>query len=198
MLLVDRDVLGSDLPLRETDPVRRLRAGKDHLTNPQLHSRINDVVGADCVDAERLVVGTDEDRRDRREMHDGVVPGNTGATLHLVDPGVRRQSVEDLPGNGQIDAQIRDPRVTERHDVGVDDPVPLFDEMSDRIPTRLTTPTGEEHPHLRDRTHRLMARSGGDAIRWRPVRGEQPRGWARAPVRCRSAGACRRGRPRRR
>ena len=157
MLLVDRHVPGPDLALGETDPVGRLRAGKDHLPNPQLHSGVDDVVRGQCIDTEGLVVGSDEDRRDRREMHDGVVPGNTGTRLQFVKTRVRRESIEDLPGDGQIDAQVRDPRITERHNVAVDDPVALVDEIPDRMPTRLPAPTGEEHSHLRERTHRLTA-----------------------------------------
>ena len=35
--------------------------------------------------------------------------------------------------------------------------MPLFDEIPDRMPTRLTAPASEEHWHLRERRHRLTA-----------------------------------------
>ena len=90
-------------------------------------------------------------------MDDGVIRGDTGAGLELVETGVRRESVEDLPGVGQIDAQVGDTGVTERHEVAIDHPVPLLDEMSDRMPTRLATAPGEEDTHHDDGTTRSVA-----------------------------------------
>ncbi len=163
VLLIDRHVLGPNLTVCKADPVRRLRTGEDHLADPQLHCGVDDVVRAERVDPERLVVRPDEDRRDRCEVNDGVVARDTGTGLQLVEAGVSGQRVEDLSGIGQVDAEVGDARVTERHQVAVDDPVSLLDEIRDRVPTRLAAATGEEDSHAADRTD--GSRSCGD--RWR-------------------------------
>ena len=50
---------------------------------------------------------------------------------------------------GQIDAKIGHVRVAERHEVAVDHPVPVLDEIGDHVSTRFATATGEEDSHGR-------------------------------------------------
>ncbi len=152
MLLIDRHVLGPDLTVGEADPVRRLGAREDHLSDPQLHRRVDDVVRAERVDPERLVVWSNQDRWDRGEVDDGVVVRYTGPGLEFVEARVRAQSVEDLSGIGQVDAEVGDARVSERRQVPVDHPVSLLDEMGDRVPTRLAAATRKEDSHDSDGT----------------------------------------------
>ncbi len=78
--------------------------------------------------------------------------GTAGAGVELIEAGVGRECIEDLPSVGQVDAEVADIWVTERHDVAIDDPVPLLDEMSDRMPTCLATAPGEEDSHAQDGT----------------------------------------------
>ena len=113
--------------------------------------------------------------------------------LELVEAGVGRECIEDLPGVGQIDAQVADTGVTERHEVAIDDPVPLLDEMSDRMPTRLATAPGEEDSHDHDGTdparyllmnHTPLTRCGAKAA----VRGSAGPGRVGARASARSVG----------
>ena len=92
-------------------------------------------------------------------MDNGVVARDTRTGLELVEACVRVESVEDLSGIGQIDAKVGDAWVSERHQVCVDDPVSLLDEMRDRMPTRLAATTSEEDSHLTKGTDSSLRRN---------------------------------------
>jgi hypothetical protein len=49
--------------------------------------------------------------------------------------------------------------MTRRHEIAIDHTVPLLDEMTDRMPTRLSATTGEEDSHVADGTE-LFASAG--------------------------------------
>ncbi len=150
VVLIDRDVFGPNLAVSEADPVRGLGAREYHLADPQLHRRVDDVVRAKRVDSEGLVVGPNQDRRDRREVDDSVVPRDTSAGFQLVEARIPGKSVEHLTGVGQIDAKVGDALVSERHQVSVDHPVSLLNEMADRMPTGFAAATSEEDSHTPD------------------------------------------------
>ncbi len=81
---------------------------------------------------------------------------DAGTGLELVETGVGRERVEDLTRVGQVDAKVGDHvGMTERHQVAVDDPVSLLDEMRDGMSTCLAAAAGEEDAHGRSlRNHR--------------------------------------------
>ena len=78
--------------------------------------------------------------------------------------------IEDLPGVGQVDAEVGDARVAEREEIAVDHPVTSFDEIRDRVPTCFAGTAGEEHSHAVDRTDEKAASSPENGERRRPDR----------------------------
>ncbi len=170
VVLVDRARTPVDLAVGEADPVRRLGAREDHLRDAELHGGVDDVVRAERVHAEGLVVGRDEDRRDRSEVHHRVVGRDAGAGLELVEARVGRQGVEHLPGVGQVDPQVGDARMAQREEIAVGDPVALLDQVGDRMATGLAGTAGEEDAHGLDRTELRAVGSPENDKRRRPDR----------------------------
>ena len=78
--------------------------------------------------------------------------GDACAGLEFVEPGVRRQCVEHLSGISQIDAKVGHTWLSQRHEIAIDHAVTVVDEMTDRMPTGLSTAPGEEDSHVADGT----------------------------------------------
>ena len=114
VVLLERQRLRVDLAVGEADAVGGLRGRDDDLADAELHRGLDHVVGPEGVDAEGLVVGLDQDARDRGEMHDGVEGGDAGPGFEFVEAGVGGHRVEHLAGVGDVGDQVVDARVVER------------------------------------------------------------------------------------
>jgi hypothetical protein len=87
---------GLTVAIGEANPIGGFRRGHDDLADAELHRRLDDVVGADGVDTEGFVVGTNEDSRHGGKMHHGIEFWNAGAWFQLIEIGVARHHVEHL------------------------------------------------------------------------------------------------------
>ncbi len=148
VVFVDRQVVGLLFAIGEGDAVGGFGTGDDDLAHAHFQRRLEHVVGAHGVDPEGLVVGRDQDARDRGEMHHRVEGGHAGAGLELVEIGIHAHRVEHLSRIRDIGDQVVDAGVIERHEVDVHHPMPLRHQVGQHFAPRLATATGEENAHL--------------------------------------------------
>ena len=146
VLLVDRHVERLALALGEAHAVRRLRRGEDDLPDAEPGGGLEDVVGADRVGGVGRRVAGHQDRRDGGEVDDGVVR-RLLVELQLVVGGQSGERGVDLPGVGEVDAEVGDARVLEGDEVGVGDVVALLGEVGRDVLAGLAAATGEEDAH---------------------------------------------------
>lgn len=146
VLLVHGDVVRPALSLREAHAVRRLRGGEDDLADPERGGRLEDVVGAEDVGCVGPRVRRLEDGGDRREVHDGVV-GGPALQVELGHPRQPCHRRVGLTRVGEVDREVGDRGVSQRHEVGVGDVVTLVRQVGDDVLAGLATAAGEEDPH---------------------------------------------------
>ena len=143
VVLLEREGVVVDVALSEADAVRRLRAGDDDLLDPELARGLDDVVRAQHVAAEALVVRHQHIARVRGEVDHRVrrLQGRV-AVLRHVEVGAQR--VEDLPAVGKVDFHRVDVGIVERDQVEVEHFVPLGHEVGDHMAAGFAGPAGED------------------------------------------------------
>lgn len=126
------------LALRETNPVRCLRARDDHFLDSQFASRFDDVVGAQHVSAEAFAVGDEEVARVGGEVDHGVGRLNAGAggearAFVVREVEVRGEGVEDLARIGEVGFQGVHDGMGKRGEVDVEDGVAARKKVRDAV-----------------------------------------------------------------
>ena len=145
IVLFERKAVKILVAFGKTDAVGGL-AGRDHdLADTEFRRGLDHIVGADRVDAKRLVVRLDQDARYRGKMHHGIRRRRRPAGFETVEAEMRRQGVEGLAAVGQIGDQGADLRMIERLEVDVEKLVTLVHQMGQNMPAGLASSSGEYH-----------------------------------------------------
>ena len=111
------------LDAQTTRPTARADGGREH------------VVGRERVDPERLALGSQPGRRDRREVDDRIGAGEDVVALAEV---------------GQVRHHAQPVRGAVRDEVGVEDVVAVLAEVPDDPPAALPAATRDDDPHPAD------------------------------------------------
>ena len=138
------------VPFGKTDAVSRLGRGDDHFFDAKLHRRLDDIVGAHRVDAERFVVWLEQDARHSSEMNHRVKRLWTAGRFQIVKPCMHRKGVEHLAAVGDVGADVGDARMVERRKVDVEDFVALVGQPRQNMPPRLARAAGERNTFCHD------------------------------------------------
>ena len=128
VVFFDRQEVRLDLAIREADAVGRFTRRDNDLVDPHLCGGFDDVVGANSVHAEGLVVRLQQDARDGGEVHDGVEFGEACPRLQLAEIGVRQQRIEHGAAVGDVGLEVIDARMIQRHQIDVQHLIALVDQ----------------------------------------------------------------------
>ena len=154
VVLLERKRMIILVALGEADAVCCLARRNDHLADPELHRRLDDVVGARHVGFKRLVVRLEQNARHRGEMDDRIDRRRTFAGLQSLEIEMHRQRVEHLPAVGQVGIDRGHARTVERLQVEVENVVALRLEPGHDVPAGLAGPARKDnalHAFLRKR-----------------------------------------------
>ncbi|MCY1306712.1 hypothetical protein D9M70_565860 [compost metagenome] len=88
IVLVERKITRVSRLVGENEAVGRLTRCDDDLADAKLHRRLDDIVGAHRIDAKELVVGGDQDARDRGKVDDGIDRLRRERRVEFVQAGV--------------------------------------------------------------------------------------------------------------
>ncbi|ENN85694.1 hypothetical protein RHSP_09762 [Rhizobium freirei PRF 81] len=102
IVLLQGEMMEIAMAFGKADAIGRLARGDDDLLHAELRSRLDDIVGAHRVDAERLVIGLDQDARDGGEMHHRVERLHALTTIQIRKIAMHGQDIIDLSRIGDI------------------------------------------------------------------------------------------------
>ena len=143
VVLLEREAPEILLAFGKADAVGGFAGGDHDLADAEFCSGFDHIVGADRVDAKRLVVRLDQHPRYRGKMHDGVRRHRWPAGFETVEAEMRGQGVESLAAMRQIGDQGTDARIIERLEIDIEKVVALALQMRQDMPAGLAGSPGE-------------------------------------------------------
>ena len=145
VVLLEREASEILLAFGKTDAVGGLAGGDHDLADAEFCRGFDHIIGADRVDAERLVIRLDQHPRYRGKMHDGVRRRRRPAGFETVEAEMRGQGVEGLAAVRQIGDQGTDAGMIERLEIDIEKVVALALQMRQDVPAGLAGSPGEYH-----------------------------------------------------
>lgn len=146
VFFVERKISRISHLVGENKTVSRFAGRNDDLADAELYSSLDHIVGAERVDAEKLVIWRDHDARDGGKMNNGIDGLRPQRRIEFVQACIAGQCVENLPAVGDIRDQCPNARIVEPLRVDIENLVAPFDEILDNMPSSFAAPAGEHDP----------------------------------------------------
>ena len=146
VLFINRHIVRLQLSIGKANRIGRLRTGKDHLGDAQLHRSLYHIICAEGVLAKTLAIGANHDTRHGGKMNNCVIFGNARSRLQFMEIRILGHRANHLTCIAQINQQLGhiQPR---RGAVRVNDSMALALQIRDRVTARLAATAGEKDAH---------------------------------------------------